>query len=143
MPLNEVKQGVESLQNSVKPRSISPCRPLLRPCGRDVPKALQIACPSTGGLPKIAGEYHLVAGEWFNGRPLWKQKGQELWLYCGTNQRWFVGGVDAKEWRFRCEKGFIYSELVKGMSPEDCTQWARFQAGIFVSDPEVTVTRCS
>lgn len=105
------------------------------------PGVLAIHCPATPGLPAISGEYSLVAGVCPNGRPLWKHRQQELWLYYGTNHRWFVGGPDAKDWKFKCEAGFIYSDPVVATStPEQASGWARFQGGLFVADPSVTVS---
>ncbi|CAE7763992.1 desi1, partial [Symbiodinium microadriaticum] len=84
-----------------------------------VPARISVSCHNIPGIPAINGEYHRVPGESANGMPLWKHVGSELWLYCGTNRRWFVGGQDAKEWKFRCEAGFIYSEPVeKGTMPD-------------------------
>ena len=104
------------------------------------PSVLKISCPATPGLPTISGEYYLVSGVCPNGRPLWKHRQQELWLYCGTNHRWFVGGPDAKDWKFKCEAGFIYSDpVVAGSSPDQASGWARFQGGLFVADSNVTV----
>eukprot|EP00434_Breviolum_minutum_P034156 symbB.v1.2.030221.t1/scaffold3380.1/size79486/7 len=104
------------------------------------PGVLKISCPATPGLPTISGEYALVSGVYPNGRPLWKHKQQELWLYFGTNNRWFVGGPDSKEWKFKCEAGFIYSEPVTaGSTPDQAAGWARFQGGLFVADSSVTV----
>jgi hypothetical protein len=54
----------------------------------------------------------------------------------GMNHRWFVGGPDAKEWKFKCEAGFMYSDR----TPEQASGWARFQGGLFVADPSVTVS---
>ncbi len=105
------------------------------------PGVLKISCPATPGLPTISGEYALVSGVYPNGRPLWKHKQQELWLYFGTNNRWFVGGPDSKEWKFKCEAGFIYSEPVTaGSTPDQAAGWARFQGGLFVADSSVTVS---
>lgn len=105
------------------------------------PAILKVTCPVTPGLPAISGDYCLVPGECPNGRPLWKQKQQELWLYCGTNNRWFVGGPDAKGWKFQCEAGFIYSEPIANAStPDQASGWARFQGGVFLADPSVSVT---
>jgi len=107
------------------------------------PGVLKISCPATPGLPTISGEYALVSGVYPNGRPLWKHKQQELWLYFGTNNRWFVGGPDSKEWKFKCEAGFIYSEpATAGSTPDQAAGWARFQGGLFVADSSVTVSPC-
>lgn len=106
------------------------------------PALLMVSCPATPGLPGIAGEYHLVPGVCPNGQPVWKHKQAELWLYFGTNHRWFVGGPDAKEWKFKCEAGFIYSDPVHaGSTPDQASGWARFQGGIFVADPSVGVSQ--
>jgi len=109
------------------------------------PPALMVNCPSAAGLPPISGEYLLVPGERPNGMPLWKLRGAEMWLYCGTNQRWYVGGRDAKDWRFHCQAGFIYSECVaNGIMPDQMTGgWARFQGGVFVADSSITVELAS
>lgn len=108
----------------------------------DTPLVVQVFCATIPGLPVISGEYHLVHGEHPNGRPLWKQRDGEHWLYCGTNNRWFVGGRDAKDWKFHCEAGFIYSEpVLDGRMPHQAAgSWARFQNGVFLADPSVTVT---
>ncbi|CAL1149419.1 unnamed protein product [Cladocopium goreaui] len=34
----------------------------------------------------------------------------EMSCQTGMNHRWFVGGPDAKEWKFKCEAGFMYSD---------------------------------
>ena len=55
-------------------------------------------------------------------------------------RRWFVGGQDAKDWRFQCEAGFIYSEPVNGTMPDRVPgSWARFQGGVFLADPTIVV----
>jgi len=107
----------------------------------NVPARISVSCHNIPGIPAINGEYHRVPGESANGMPLWKHVGSELWLYCGTNRRWFVGGQDAKEWKFRCEAGFIYSEPVeKGTTPDRAPgTWARFQGGMFLADPTILV----
>eukprot|EP00930_Biecheleria_cincta_P024864 TRINITY_DN17749_c0_g1_i1.p1 TRINITY_DN17749_c0_g1~~TRINITY_DN17749_c0_g1_i1.p1 ORF type:complete len:837 (+),score=222.06 TRINITY_DN17749_c0_g1_i1:49-2559(+) len=105
------------------------------------PPALVVSCPSATGIPPISGEYLLIPGERPNGMPLWKLRGGEMWFYFGTNQRWYVGGRDAKDWKFQCQAGFIYSEPeAHGASPDRVAGgWARFQNGIFVADPSITV----
>lgn len=105
------------------------------------PPALVVSCHAATGIPPISGEYLLVPGERPNGMPLWKLRGGEMWLYFGTNRRWYVGGRDAKDWKFQCQAGFIYSEPeANGASPDRVAGgWARFQNGIFVADPSITV----
>lgn len=105
------------------------------------PPALVVSCPAATGIPPISGEYLLVPGLRPNGMPLWKLRGGEMWLYFGTNRRWYVGGRDAKDWKFQCQAGFIYSEPeANGASPDrSAGGWARFQNGVFVADPSITV----
>jgi len=107
--------------------------------GIAAPSALRLVSPN--GQQRCAGEYNIVAGEFANGLPIWRQKTGKCWLYSGTNAHWIVGGTDAKEKEFKCAKGVIYSKNPHGGLLPDrlgCV-WMRLHDSDFNEDSAIHV----
>mmetsp|Transcript_95508 Transcript_95508/g.279287 ORF Transcript_95508/g.279287 Transcript_95508/m.279287 type:complete len:565 (-) Transcript_95508:148-1842(-) len=104
------------------------------------PAKLHIASPL--GQQRCAGEYVLAAGEAANGQPLWKQLGGKYWLYSGTNGMWIIGSSGAKEKKFECSRGVIYSNIPHGGVMPDKVQgfWLRLDGEAFREDSAITVS---
>ena len=86
-------------------------------------------------------KFHVRGGFLPSCNEVGSQAATQLQSFMKRARRWFVGGHDAKDWKFRCEAGFIYSEPVpNGAMPDRAVgTWARFQGGIFLADPSITV----
>jgi len=80
------------------------------------PEVLQVAIPMPG-LEQLVGEYELMLGEAANGMPVWRKVGGDFWFYSCIDSSWGIGGIDAKEKKFKCSLGFIYSGVHNGLMP--------------------------
>lgn len=105
-----------------------------------LPAALYVISPN--GQQRCAGEYTLVAEETANGHPVWRQAGGSYWLYSGTNGMWIIGGSDAKEKKFECNRGMIFCKVLHGALTPDrvSTIWERLDGETFVEDTEISIT---
>lgn len=72
-----------------------------------LPEVLYLASPNC--MQRFSGRYDLVPNELPNGYPLWKQRGNERYLFSGRTGRWYLGGAREKEVGFSCSKGSIRS----------------------------------
>mmetsp|Transcript_104698 Transcript_104698/g.337562 ORF Transcript_104698/g.337562 Transcript_104698/m.337562 type:complete len:476 (-) Transcript_104698:57-1484(-) len=76
------------------------------------PRLLRVNSPKHHA--DCAGEYELVVGEKPNGQPLWAKKGGDRWLYCGSDGRWYIGGLQSKAVQFCSASGFICHRTLHG-----------------------------
>merc|ERR1719253_811419 len=103
------------------------------------PAKLHIASPN--GQQRCSGEYFLVAGTLANAQPLWRLVGGKYWLYSGTNGIWIVGSTGAKEKKFECSRGVIYSHTPHGGVMPDKVEglWLRLDGEAFHEDDAIKV----
>mmetsp|Transcript_60882 Transcript_60882/g.132069 ORF Transcript_60882/g.132069 Transcript_60882/m.132069 type:complete len:602 (-) Transcript_60882:47-1852(-) len=101
-----------------------------------VPEVFFLATPKK---QRCAGRYDLVADEFPNGFPLWKQRGGEHWIFTGTNGRWYVGGVREKILKFQCSSGSIRSRHAHGSRTphRPGVAWLVLDHGCWTEDPEI------
>merc|ERR1711920_304379 len=96
----------------------------------DLPKSLRVQVPN--GIPdqkKCTGQYEVVTGLFANGKPVWKHKKDERWLYHGTDDLWYIGDKDEYDADFDVCEGYIRSpENAKNCMPheEASGRWERF-----------------
>lgn len=65
-----------------------------------------------------AGEYTQEPGL-VNGRPLWKHKADDLWLYSNLTGCWTLGGSNERDRQFDCNNGFMIKQ-----DPESEAPWS-------------------
>mmetsp|Transcript_57662 Transcript_57662/g.122669 ORF Transcript_57662/g.122669 Transcript_57662/m.122669 type:complete len:659 (-) Transcript_57662:27-2003(-) len=104
-------------------------------------KPLQLRVTVPNGPSQCAGDYVLVPGEMISGMPLWRLRDGKLWLYSGLNGSWIIGGSDAKDRSFHCNKGILYSKRAHGGHMPDRVGglWLRLGENGFEEDASIRV----
>mmetsp|Transcript_74079 Transcript_74079/g.187901 ORF Transcript_74079/g.187901 Transcript_74079/m.187901 type:complete len:919 (+) Transcript_74079:1-2757(+) len=105
-----------------------------------VPRVLCVESPN--GHMSCIGEYALVLGELRNGFPVWKQKAGDRFVYSGTNGKWYLAGLDARDQDFSCQLGVIHSSHAHlGMTPDSgAMRWVRKYGSDYYDDPAIKIS---
>lgn len=105
-----------------------------------VPELLRLQSPNF--QKETSGDYEFVPGQTPNGRPLWKKKGGDRWLYFNTDSNWIVGGPSERDKKFNCTNGFVFhgrsnaAALPVGLQGS----WTLFDGKGWREDPTVTLS---
>ena len=74
-----------------------------------------------------SGEYRAVTFQGPEKCPVWQHSQWPLWLYKGTDERWYIGNEEERDIAFRCAQGFLRCEIADGPTTLELRgQWERY-----------------
>lgn len=88
-----------------------------------------------------SGLYVPVQGTTANGMPVWERQQGDRWIFCGKDDRWYIGGKSASGNHFSVASGFIcHAAHNRGRLPHDMGgSWLWGDTCAWHEDPSISV----
>ncbi|CAJ1337850.1 unnamed protein product [Effrenium voratum] len=136
-----VPKSVSPVASQTLPKAVSPASPvpvLKGPPGP--PQVLNFRCPNF--QKDCDGTYDLLPGKEANGRPVWKKRGGDRWMYLTIDKNWGVGGKSEFDKDFNCKNSYVFHPRTLGApSPELLPKgWQLFDGQAWREDADVQAT---
>merc|ERR1711974_202585 len=87
------------------------------------------------------GLYAPVLGTTANGMPVWEMEQGGRWIFCGKDNRWYIGGKAASSHHFSVASGFIcHAAHSRGRLPHELKgSWLWGDTRVWHQDPSIRV----